>query len=186
MHLSFSKKIPPPTAVPGEILMIDMKSLLSDMAQKSFLRRSHQSFTNNSNTKKKGGFSPTYQTTCALVLGLVLMLGLILLSAVDEHHSAELADNSHGGSGSSSSRVGMSQDELLALLQNIKGQDRRLFRWDATQLTMQRRNQGGCTKLPKVAAILIRWNAAFSSSSSSSSSSSFLLQGTRATMTQQN
>mmetsp|Transcript_25792 Transcript_25792/g.59280 ORF Transcript_25792/g.59280 Transcript_25792/m.59280 type:complete len:403 (-) Transcript_25792:55-1263(-) len=48
----------------------------------------------------------------------------------------------------------LSDDELTDMLENIKGNDNRLFRWDVTPLTVQRRGHGGCTKLPEACQVL--------------------------------
>ncbi|KAL7576090.1 hypothetical protein ACA910_000871 [Epithemia clementina (nom. ined.)] len=51
----------------------------------------------------------------------------------------------------------LSDQELQELLDNIKGDDNRLFRWDATAWTVQRRKKGGCEKLDEViVSVLLR------------------------------
>lgn len=54
-----------------------------------------------------------------------------------------------------SSAAALSTDELVELIRDLKGQDDRLMRWDATEHTAERQPTA-CQKLPEAAAMLVQ------------------------------
>ena len=52
----------------------------------------------------------------------------------------------------------LSAQELQAALEYVKGDDNRLFRWDATTQTKQKRRKGACLKLPQAVATIMADN----------------------------
>ena len=53
----------------------------------------------------------------------------------------------------------LSEEELQQLLENIKGNDNRLFRWDAQKLTVKRREFHGCDQLIQAATVVTQSDA---------------------------
>lgn len=97
-----------------------------------------------------------------LVIGIVVV---VLPEGWSDHRGVSngtttttTAITSRGGgtmAARSSGRSSLKDSELKNLLDNIKGDDNRLFRWDATTYTYEKRRDRGCRKLDEAIAVLM-------------------------------
>lgn len=129
LQISYSGKIPKPKAIPGEIDLVDTDFLYNRQRENSGRRLVRQVSTALIHHRSTMG-------TAAVALGMLALCALYFFKP----HSEEPI---------------MAEETLKGLLDNIKGNDNRLFRWDATPLTTQRRGHGGCKRLPDVVSLLM-------------------------------
>ena len=104
-------------------------------------------------------------------VGSGLLLLLLLLSLRLAHHyedsflvspyTVTTVPSSSSSTMSSSSTSIISQTTLHELVQKLRGNDTRLFRWDATKQTRRQQHRGGaCEALPRAVEVLRRAAAA--------------------------
>jgi len=145
MRISFSGKIPRPAAVPGEIAIVNMNMNLpmfdrrdpeKQMSQQQQEQQQRKQGRRRSGDLLSQLLFPTNKTLCAVMIGSIMVFMLLFFR---DNQGAPI----------------LSDEDLMELLDNVKGNDNRLFRWDVTPLTIQRRGHGGCTKLPEASEILM-------------------------------